>query len=283
MKANLPRVLRSLHRLLCVAAGLAVLAGPPLHAEEKSVPIAAAKKLTPEEEKDMQAASHLYDEASAYRSRHKYAEAVAVYREIVKVYGRVLGSEHYETLLTRRNLAGTLRLQGKHADAVVEYRAVLAVYHRSFAPTYTETTRIWNDVADTLYEQGKHVEAEAEYRAVLVLMLRGRGPENENTLETQMRLANVLQAQGKNSEAEQNHRAVIKVKERVMGATHPALYQSCFHLALCLESEGKLVEALEFMLRAEHGWEKLSYRENTDFNAAKATRERIEAALKKEG
>ena len=281
MKVNTLRSHCVMHILLCCAAATGMFASAPLHARDITEEIARGKKLTPEQKKDLTAAFSILEEADEHSKTGRHAEVVAMYREGLKGYESVLGTDDWETLTVRTNLAIILNKAQKRDEAVVEFRAILAIKQRAFGLKNNGTWNTWNDLARTLETLGKHDEAVAEYRAVLPWMLRGYGPENENTLETQMRLANVLQAQGKNAEAEQLHRAVIKVKERVMGPKHPSLYQSCYHLALCLESQGKLMEALEFMLRAEHGWERLSYRENTDFKDAKAARARIEAALKK--
>ncbi len=218
--------------------------------------------------------------AAALNSQGKHAEAEQEHRAVLKIKERVLGAEHPDTLVSWNNLALTLNSQGKHAEAEQEDRARIKIEERVLGAEHPDTLLSRMGLANALYNQGKHAEAEQEYRAVLQIQERVLGVDHPDTLMSRMNLANALHAQGKHAEAEQEYRQMLKIRERVLGAEHPQVARSLYNLALCLEAQQKLPEALQFMQRAEQVWTKSLGPDHPHTKAAKADRERLEAALK---
>lgn len=192
--------------------------------------------------------------ASTLHAQGKNDEAEREHREVLALRLQVLGAEHPDTLASRNNLAASLQHQGKHHEAERELREVLAILQRVQGIEHPATLKCWSNLAATLQAQGKHEEAELENREVVALRLHVLGEDHSDTLASRNNLATSLQGQDKNAEAELEHRAVLSVQQRLQSAEHPDVFTSCYNLALCLRKQGKLIEALQFMQRAQTGW-----------------------------
>lgn len=218
--------------------------------------------------------------ANALFAQGKHAEAEQENREVLQIQARVLGAEHPNTLLSRMNLGATLQVQGKHAEAEQEQRTVCQIQQRVLGEEHPETLANRNNLATTLQDRGKHVEAEQELRIVFQILKRVLGEEHSSTLMSRNNLAIALDDQGKHAAAEQEHREVLQLRECVLGVEHHDVAQSCYNLALGLVAQQKLSEALKLIQRAEQVWTKSLGPDHPNTKAAKAARERLEAALK---
>ena len=94
--------------------------------------------------------------ATALDNEGKHAEAEEIYRKMLAVQKRVLGKDHFNTLMTASNLPITLKKQGKHAEAEEMYRETLVVQRRVLGDDHPHTLATASNVAITLDRQGKY-------------------------------------------------------------------------------------------------------------------------------
>jgi tetratricopeptide (TPR) repeat protein len=107
----------------------------------------SAQRLPEEDSVRLSAANNLAD---ALHGRGKYGEAETMYREVLAVRHRVLGSEHPDTLNSANNLAFALKYQGKYGEAETMYRETLAVQQRVLGSEHPHTLNSANNLAFAL-------------------------------------------------------------------------------------------------------------------------------------
>ncbi len=213
----------------------------------------------------------------AARDQVKYAPALAHYRAAVDLTDK--NRDLLEWARVRNRLGGQLHLSGEYRSQESLMAEVWRALRESEHAESQVVLRARNLHANALDSLGRHVDAEAEHRAVLGIRERVLGAEHPDTLSSRNNLANALDSQGKHVEAEAEHRVVLAVRKRTLGSEHPDFFQSCYNLALCLEARSKPKEALEFVKRAEEGWNKGLGPDHPHSQLARRHRERIEAAL----
>ena len=99
----------------------------------------------PEENLDrLSAANNL---AGALHGQGNYVSAETMYRELLAVQQRVLGSEHPNTLNSANNLATALKYQGKYGEVETMYRETLAVQQRVLGSEHPHTLNTANNLA----------------------------------------------------------------------------------------------------------------------------------------
>ncbi len=83
--------------------------------------------------------------------------------------GTVLGPDHPDTLLSRREVAVALGWLGRWPDALTEYRGVAAAREQVLGPDHPDTLASRNDEAHCLQQLGRGTEAVELYRRVAAL------------------------------------------------------------------------------------------------------------------
>ena len=124
---------------------------------------------------DRQDAQNLLANATSAQGRHQ--EAAELYRELVAVFQRRLGADHYSTLSAAMNLGMTLRNQGKHSEAEAVIRDSLPRMQRVLGPQHECTLRTSGELAAVLQTQQRYDEAEPMLRDTLAMQRRVNGPE----------------------------------------------------------------------------------------------------------
>jgi tetratricopeptide (TPR) repeat protein len=170
-------------------------------------------------------------------------QAEEFYRWALAARLDLLGPDHPETLLTRRNFTGMRRDRGELATAEAEYRDILAVHVRVLGPEHPDTLTTRSNLASTLHHQGFLTTAEAEYRDILAIHLRVLGPEHPDTLTTRSNLAWTLHHQGFLTTAEEEYRDILAIHLRVLGPEHPDTLLTRDNLASTLRFQGDLETA----------------------------------------
>ena len=106
-------------------------------------------------------------EAELLYSLGRYKEAEPLCRRILETSERVLGSEHYGTLLSMNNLALLFEATGRYEKAEPLCRRVLETSERVLGLEHPDTLVSMNNLAKLLRVTGRYEEAESLYRRVL--------------------------------------------------------------------------------------------------------------------
>ncbi|MGH3378291.1 MAG: tetratricopeptide repeat protein [Actinoallomurus sp.] len=152
--------------------------------------------------------------------------AKTVYREVLAVEERVLGTDRPDRLTTRYAIARMAAAQGRYDLAEVAYREVLAVEETALGADHpdTLTTRHW--IARMANALGRREEAEGAFRDVLAAREQVLGHDHPHTLTTRYWIARTMAGLGRRQEAEAAFREVLAARVRVLGDDHPQTRQA---------------------------------------------------------
>jgi tetratricopeptide (TPR) repeat protein len=189
-----------------------------------------------------ESAERLFAESTLAKSlldEGKYVQAEPMLRKLHKVYMRMFGPEHPNSLTTAAHLASSLSGQGKFVDAERIDREVLGAQKRALGLEHPDTLAAAGNLAGSLSRQRKYAEAEAIQREVLIVLKRILGHEHPKALATAGNLAVSLSCQGKQAEAEAIQRELLGAQRRVLGQEHPHTLRTANDLATTLSRQNK--------------------------------------------
>jgi tetratricopeptide (TPR) repeat protein len=190
---------------------------------------------------DVTGAAHI---AARYLgARGRYDEAEQLFRQVLVVRERVLGTAHPDTLATRNEVAWMLAERGRFEEAEELYRQVLAGRERVLGDDHPDTLTTRSSVAWMLGERGRFENAEELYRQVLAVSERVLGDDHPNTLTTRSSVAWMLGERGRFEEAEELYRQVLAGREQVLGDAHPVTLATRIAVARMLGEQGRYQEA----------------------------------------
>lgn len=168
--------------------------------------------------------------ASSHLREGVHSKAEEEYKLVLEGFGKFLGEEHFETVITMSNLAWILQRQGRYDEAQKEYKKAMEIMKRTLSPTHAETLRVVNNLAVVLSDQGQYIEAEKLNR----LALRGRedtlGTDHADTLQSINNLAEALDGQDRWEEAETLYQRAIDGRTKKLGSSHIFTQQSLENL-----------------------------------------------------
>ena len=203
--SNDRRWLVSLRQRISVALGAFLLAGSAV------LPLAAQQGRWQE----------LNEQVRTLYGQGKYAEAVTVAQEALRVAEATFGIEHPNVATSLNNLAVVCRDQGKYAEAEPLFRRALAILEKALGPEHPDVATSLNNLAGLYEDQGKYAEAEPLYRRALAIREKALGPEHPDVATSLNNLAELYRAQSKYAEAEPLYRRALAIWEKAFGARAP--------------------------------------------------------------
>jgi tetratricopeptide (TPR) repeat protein len=114
--------------------------------------------------------------ADAPEGQGKYTEAESEYRSVIKLWGKLLGPEHPDTLASRSGLSKTLMDRGKDAEA--DMREVIKLQEKVIGPDHPDTLKSCYDLASGLKRLGKFEEAKEFARRAAEGARKVLGPDH---------------------------------------------------------------------------------------------------------
>jgi CHAT domain-containing protein/Tfp pilus assembly protein PilF len=185
--------------------------------------------------------------ANVYVEQGKYADAEALYKRVLAIGDKALGTD--TVALTLRNLADVYTAQGKYADAAEVYGRALAIGEKALGKDHPDVADILYGLAGLYYHQGKYADAEEFYRRALAIYekLGADHPKVANILDS---LAIVSRSQGKFADAEVLYKRALAIDEKSLGGNHPDVASPLGGLAELYVLEGKYAEAEGLLKRA---------------------------------
>ncbi|WP_326664329.1 tetratricopeptide repeat protein [Streptomyces canus] len=184
-----------------------------------------------------------YWQAAAHRFLGNAAEAEPLFREVLQVQERVLGSDHPDTLTTRHDIARAVAERGDTAEAERLYREVLQVRERVLGSDHPNTLTTRHEIARMVARRGDTAESERLHRELLQVRERVLGSDHPNTLTTRHDIARVVAERGDTAESERLFREVLQARERVLGSDHPHTLNTRHDFAWVVARRGDTAEA----------------------------------------
>ncbi|KAF5838935.1 hypothetical protein DUNSADRAFT_1951 [Dunaliella salina] len=156
------------------------------------------KNLGPDHEDTLDAMDSL---AYYLRKEGSYAEAEALYRDLVKLRKQTLG-QHEDTISALNGLSSCLEDQGNLSKAEELYGGVVAGRRKVLVPDDANTMNAVRNLAIFYWNQDRFSEAEDPFRELLAWHQKASGAQHQDTLNTMDSLAFCLEVGGNNAEAQ---------------------------------------------------------------------------------
>ncbi|WP_229205957.1 KGGVGR-motif variant AAA ATPase [Duganella sp. Leaf126] len=169
-----------------------------------------------------------------YLQEGRLRQATACFEESLALRQRAMGDEHLDTVASKGNLAGALRLQGQLDEAQFLEESVIAARERLLGPEHLDTLAARSSLAATLAQQHRTAEALNVQDSVLDAYLRQLGAEHLLTLACQAARAELLFQRGDIEHARQAQEQVLASRKRTLGAEHADTLRSKTALARTL-------------------------------------------------
>ncbi|KAB5515378.1 hypothetical protein GE09DRAFT_1231411 [Coniochaeta sp. 2T2.1] len=190
-----------------------------------------------------------------YQGQRKAAEGFLV--EATKVWRKLLGEEHPDTLTSMGNLALTYSNQGRWKESEELDAQVMEVSKRVLGEEHPSTLTSMANLASTYWNQGRWKEAESLQAEELDICSRVLGEEHPDTLTSMGNLALTYSNQGRWNEAESLGVQVMEARKRVLGEEHPLTLISMGNLALTYSGQGRWEEAESLGLQVTEAWKRV--------------------------
>jgi CHAT domain-containing protein/tetratricopeptide (TPR) repeat protein len=180
----------------------------------------------------------------------KYAEAIPLAQESVRVAEATFGPEHPNVATWLNNLALLYKLQGRYGDAEPLYRRALAIYEKALGPDHQFVAAALNNLAVLYDKQSRYGEAEPLYRRALAIDEKALGPEHPGVATGLNNLAELYREQGRYGDAEPLYQRALAIHQKALGPEHPDVATDLNNLAGLYENQGRYGDAEPLFKRA---------------------------------
>eukprot|EP00611_Tribonema_gayanum_P026992 TRINITY_DN6551_c0_g1_i1.p1 TRINITY_DN6551_c0_g1~~TRINITY_DN6551_c0_g1_i1.p1 ORF type:complete len:932 (-),score=196.62 TRINITY_DN6551_c0_g1_i1:118-2913(-) len=175
-------------------------------------------------------------------------DGLPLFRRAATIREEELGALHELTVLSRFQLAHTLRDLGKAAEAEPVYRRALAIAEQMAGPKSVDVAATLDNLATALKVLGRFAEAEPLYRRALGIHQEVLGLRNLDTATSINNVGCVVECLGDVAEAERLHRCALEIREAVAGPKHLDTAMSLFNVGYILNAQGKEAPAAAALL-----------------------------------
>lgn len=180
----------------------------------------------------------------------KYAEAVPMAEESLRLAETAFGPEHPKVATSLNNLALLFVAQEKFAEAERLYRRALSINEKTLGTNRTEVAANLNNLAELCQKQGRYTEAEQLLLRALAIREKAGPPDNPALATNLNNLAWLYDTQGKYAEAERLYRRALAIDEKALGAEAPGLAVDLNNLAVLYYRQGKYADAEPLYVKA---------------------------------
>jgi len=185
----------------------------------------------------------LYHLGSFLLDDGKFQDSERLFKRCQGLFGRLMGTEHQETLKSTNYLASTYRAQGKMQNAAALHEQVLEARKRTLGEEHPDTLQSMSNLASTYWAQGKLQDAAALHEQVLEARKRTPGEEHPDTLRSMNNLASTYRDQGKLQDAAALNEKVLEARKRTLGEEHPDTLTSMNNMAEIYRHQGRMQDA----------------------------------------
>ena len=169
-----------------------------------------------------------------YRHEGRLRLALTSFEESLSLRQRSLGEDHPDTLLSKGNLASTLRQHGRLEEALFLDQCIVDARERMLGAEHFDTLSARASLAATLGRMGRLSEALPLQESVLDILTRLLGPHHLLSLSAKAACAELLLLRGETDRARSMQEQVLAVRKRLLGAEHAETLRSKTALAYIL-------------------------------------------------
>jgi CHAT domain-containing protein/tetratricopeptide (TPR) repeat protein len=200
--------------------------------------------------------SALNDLARAHQALGRYAEAAAMFKQVLGTLQKNLPPNDKGLAQPLANLATVYLLQANPSEAEKLYKQALAIATKTQAGPSQDVALLISNLADVYKAQARYDEAEAQYKRALEMAEKTGGPSSLLVALILNNLTKVYEDQSRFAEVEDASRRALAIREKALGPNHPDVAASVNNLAHVYERLGRYAEADRLFQRSIEIWEK---------------------------
>ncbi len=204
-------------------------------------------------------ASLLMRMSTYLRMQGQFEASERAAKESIRLFERICGREHEDTLDSIASYAYTLQKRGRYHESVALHREVLAGREKVMGYDHRNTLESLNALGSDLQTLGFYKEAEEIHRRELSGKKRwlDDGLYDDPSMESNYlialnNVARVLASQGQYAEAEKLHREALERSEVLLGRNHPDSFITRGELTGTVRDQGRLEESEEMYITLLH-------------------------------
>jgi CHAT domain-containing protein/tetratricopeptide (TPR) repeat protein len=180
-----------------------------------------------------------------HRELGRYAEALDLYHEALKLFLQGHGEKHGNVAACRGNIASVYQSQGKYVAARNTLRAVLRLEEELYGEDSHETAITRVNLGLSHYKLGELTEALKQMQKAVALLRDAPGGRNLDLALALDKLAIVFDALDDTPKALKRNAEALQIVEGFYAEPHPDLANILHNRSAFLRKQGKLKEARE--------------------------------------
>jgi tetratricopeptide (TPR) repeat protein len=213
----------------------------------------------------------------------RHVAAAELYRGVLTWDQRILGGDHPDTLITRKNLATAYELAGSLVDAPLQHEQVLIDSERILGADHPDTLTSRSYLANAYRAAGRLGEALLQYERTLADRQRILTADHPDTLTSRHNLAVAYDEAGRLDEALPLYEQTVTDYERILGRHHPNTLDSRDSLADAYREAGRLDKALPLYEQSLADSERILGHDHPDFSDTLERRYSLARAYREAG
>ena len=210
----------------------------------------ALTALTPKRQQEYIAARTKLIRVPVLMQEGKFAEALALQEEFVRLTRDIFGAAGTDTAQAENNLGMLYQSVGRYSDAEKSIRAGLDGFRAAVGDDHPETAVGYNNLAFVLRVRGKLGEIGPLYQKALDAFRGAYGDESQQTAIAYMNLGTAAHEAGDYTAALANTRRGLELLRKVLGEDNSETVTAYFNLGTLLGELGRHDEALPHLERA---------------------------------
>ena len=198
----------------------------------------------------------LNDRVYELRGEERYAEAIPLAQEVVRVAEADYGPGHLKMAFALNSLSEAYKFAGKYLEAEPLAERALWIREKSLRPNHRaigESLHVLGNIYENL---GRYIEVEPLYQRSLAIWEAHLGREHVNVAVLLNDLAGLYAELGRYTEAEPLHRRALTIDEKALGEEHRNVARDLDNIASLYTDQGKYIEAEPLRRRALAIYEK---------------------------
>jgi tetratricopeptide (TPR) repeat protein len=156
--------------------------------------------------RDPGAAALLHTLAASYHAQRRYADAEALYQDVLETLVDALGEDHPDVARVRHSIAILWSQTGREADALSRLRKDVTLWTKIFGGIHPEVANAWFDLGVLSTRLGNLAEADAAFRQGMSILERSAGAAHPQFIMALCADAEVLRRMKRKNEARESQR-----------------------------------------------------------------------------
>lgn len=215
-----------------------------------------ARRTPTADERTLEEARRLFDEAGSLRQKGKYNDALSPAERAVAIRERLLGPDHTSVADALHLVAVILDDKHDYAKAEAPNLRALAIREKALGPDHPDVARSLYNLAWLAQVKEEFAKSESLYRRVLDIQERALGPDHPEVATTLNDLALLYNETGDFDQSIRVNERVLAIREKALGPDDRGVAKALNNVGLAYGYKGDYPQAETYMRRALRIWEK---------------------------